>query len=407
MNITNEMRNISKLIKESLIEEKNNITESNLGIVLHKSKNLKNLLNELFLDFNSDRVIDISDLNEIYELFSDELCEKLIDIYLKKKKYNIVDFNDLEEQDDLEEEQDDLEKNINDYVNDNNVPLPDTVHMYLHDIIQVPLLTPEEERELFIKYNQEINENFTKEEKEAIGKKIASANLRLVVSIAKRYIGRGLLFEDLIEEGNMGLLKAIDKFEVEKGYKFSTYATWWIRQSITRSIADQARTIRVPVHMVESINKVVRVQKDFYNENGFLPSIKQLSEITGFTEEKVDDILRVNVTPASLENPIGEEEHGVQSVLGDFITDDSKSTEEEAIQPILKETIKEVMADLTEREREILILRFGLEDGNARTLEEVGKKYKITRERIRQIEAKALRKLRMPSRSKKLEGFWK
>ena len=274
------------------------------------------------------------------------------------------------------------------------VAVDDPVRMYLKEIGKVPLLTAEEEVELAKRME---------EGDEAAKQKLCEANLRLVVSIAKKYVGRGMLFLDLIQEGNLGLIKAVDKFDYTKGYKFSTYATWWIRQAITRSIADQARTIRIPVHMVETINKLIRVSRQLLQENGREPTSDEIAEEMGITVEKVREILKIAQEPVSLETPIGEEE---DSHLGDFIPDeDAPAPAEAAAFSMLKEQLVEVLGTLTEREQKVLKLRFGLEDGRARTLEEVGKEFDVTRERIRQIEAKALRKLRHPTRSKKLKDY--
>ena len=270
----------------------------------------------------------------------------------------------------------------------------DPVRMYLKEIGKVPLLSPEEERALAEKMA---------EGDEDAKRRMAEANLRLVVSIAKRYVGRGMLFLDLIQEGNLGLIKAVEKFDYEKGYKFSTYATWWIRQAITRAIADQARTIRIPVHMVETINKVIRVSRQLLQELGHDPSPEEIAAEMGMSVDKVRDILKIAQEPVSLETPIGEEE---DSHLGDFIQDEDASEPSEAASlTLLKEQLAEVLDTLTPREKKVLELRFGMIDGRTRTLEEVGKEFNVTRERIRQIEAKALRKLRHPSRSKRLRDF--
>ena len=270
----------------------------------------------------------------------------------------------------------------------------DPVRMYLKEIGKVPLLSPEEERDLAMKMA---------EGDEDAKRRMAEANLRLVVSIAKRYVGRGMLFLDLIQEGNLGLIKAVEKFDYEKGYKFSTYATWWIRQAITRAIADQARTIRIPVHMVETINKVIRVSRQLLQELGHDPSPEEIANEMGMSVDKVRDILKIAQEPVSLETPIGEEE---DSHLGDFIPDEDASEPSEAASfSLLREQLEEVLDTLAPREKKVLELRFGIVDGRTRTLEEVGKEFNVTRERIRQIEAKALRKLRHPSRSKKLRDF--
>ena len=275
-----------------------------------------------------------------------------------------------------------------------DVGLDDPVKMYLKDIGQVPLLTTDEELELAQKMS---------EGQEAAKKRLSEANLRLVVSIAKRYVGRGMLFLDLIQEGNLGLMKAVEKFDYQKGFKFSTYATWWIRQSITRAIADQARTIRIPVHMVETINRLVREQRILLQELGREPTLEELAERMGVSIERVSEIQKIAQDPVSLETSIGEEE---DSHLGDFIEDDKTPTASDSVaSTMLKEQIARVLDTLTPREEKVLRLRYGIDDGRPRTLEEVGKEFNVTRERIRQIEAKALRKLRHPSRSKRLRDF--
>ncbi|NLU32060.1 MAG: RNA polymerase sigma factor RpoD [Clostridiaceae bacterium] len=274
------------------------------------------------------------------------------------------------------------------------ISIDDPVRMYLKEIGKVPLLMGDEEIELAKRMEQGDEE---------AKKRLAEANLRLVVSIAKRYVGRGMLFLDLIQEGNLGLIKAVEKFDYRKGFKFSTYATWWIRQAITRAIADQARTIRIPVHMVETINKLIRVSRQLLQELGRDPTPEEIAREMGMSEDKVRDIMKISQEPVSLETPIGEEE---DSHLGDFIPDeDAPAPAESAAYTLLKEQLIDVLDTLTPREEKVLRLRFGLDDGRARTLEEVGREFNVTRERIRQIEAKALRKLRHPSRSKKLKDF--
>ena len=297
--------------------------------------------------------------------------------------------DELEEIDEVtEEEIAEADSMVDSYSTD------DPVRMYLKEIGKVSLLTQEEEIELAVRMSQGDEE---------AKRRMAEANLRLVVSIAKRYVGRGMLFLDLIQEGNLGLIKAVEKFDYTKGYKFSTYATWWIRQAITRAIADQARTIRIPVHMVETINKVIRVSRQLLQELGHDPSAEEIAAEMNIPVEKVRDILKIAQEPVSLETPIGEEE---DSHLGDFIPDEDASEPSEAASfSLLKEQLVEVLSTLTPREEKVLKLRFGIEDGRTRTLEEVGKEFNVTRERIRQIEAKALRKLRHPSRSKKLRDF--
>ena len=294
----------------------------------------------------------------------------------------------------VEEDEVDLDLEALDLSVPDGVSIEDPVRMYLKEIGKVPLLTAEEEISLA-----------TRMEKgdENAKQRLAEANLRLVVSIAKRYVGRGMLFLDLIQEGNLGLIKAVEKFDYKKGYKFSTYATWWIRQAITRAIADQARTIRIPVHMVETINKLIRVSRQLLQELGREPTPEEIAEKLEMPVERVREILKISQEPVSLETPIGEEE---DSHLGDFIQDDNVPVPADAATfTLLKEQLEEVLGTLTEREQKVLILRFGLEDGRARTLEEVGKEFNVTRERIRQIEAKALRKLRHPSRSRKLKDY--
>ena len=274
------------------------------------------------------------------------------------------------------------------------ISIDDPVRMYLKEIGRVPLLTAEEEIEIAKRMEQGDEE---------AKKKLAEANLRLVVSIAKRYVGRGMLFLDLIQEGNLGLIKAVEKFDYRKGYKFSTYATWWIRQAITRAIADQARTIRIPVHMVETINKLIRVSRQLLQEYGREPTPDEIAKAMGISESKVREIIKIAQEPVSLETPIGEEE---DSHLGDFLEDETAlAPAEAASHALMKEQLWDVLDTLTPREEKVLRLRFGLDDGHQRTLEEVGKEFQVTRERIRQIEAKALRKLRHPSRSKKLKDY--
>ena len=287
------------------------------------------------------------------------------------------------------------DENLESSLSTEGIAIDDPVKVYLKEIGRVPLLSPEEEIDLAIRI---------KDGDEAAKKRLSEANLRLVVSIAKRYLGRGMQFLDLIQEGNLGLIKAVEKFDYTKGFKFSTYATWWIRQAITRAIADQARTIRIPVHMVETINKVKKVSSQLLHTNGHEPSAEEISAELDMPVDKVREIMRVAQEPVSLETPIGEEE---DSHLGDFIPDDdAPAPQDAASHTLLKEQLADVLDTLTPREEKVLSLRFGLEDGRSRTLEEVGKEFNVTRERIRQIEAKALRKLRHPSRIKKLKDFW-
>ena len=330
--------------------------------------------------------LDKDQMDEIY----DALIGKGIEIVMENEPEDVDDPEvDAVIAENPEAKEIDLEATIS-----KNIAVDDPVRMYLKEIGKVPLLTAQEEIDLAKR--MEAGDEYAKQ-------KLCEANLRLVVSIAKKYVGRGMLFLDLIQEGNLGLIKAVDKFDWTKGYKFSTYATWWIRQAITRSIADQARTIRIPVHMVETINKLIRVSRQLLQEEGREPTPDEIAEEMGISVEKVREILKIAQEPVSLETPIGEEE---DSHLGDFIPDDDAPAPAEAAAfSMLKEHLVDVLGTLTEREQKVLKLRFGLEDGRARTLEEVGKKFDVTRERIRQIEAKALRKLRHPTRSKKLKDY--
>ena len=323
---------------------------------------------------------------------SAEQFEAILD-FLEKNNIDVLRLQDNDD-DIILEDDDDVEVEKIDLSVPDGISTEDPVRMYLKEIGKVPLLTAEEEIELAKR--MELGDQEAK-------KRLAEANLRLVVSIAKRYVGRGMLFLDLIQEGNLGLIKAVEKFDYRKGYKFSTYATWWIRQAITRAIADQARTIRIPVHMVETINKLIRVSRQLLQELGREPTPEEIAAEMDMPVERVREILKISQEPVSLETPIGEEE---DSHLGDFIQDDNVPVPADAATfTLLKEQLEEVLGTLTEREQKVLILRFGLEDGRARTLEEVGKEFNVTRERIRQIEAKALRKLRHPSRSRKLKDY--
>ena len=332
-----------------------------------------------------------------------KLSDDQYELIVRVLEKNDIDVLQVVEEDDTDVHDDDLgmieengeeEPDLMDLSIPDSINIEDPVRMYLKEIGKVPLLTAEEEIELAKRM-----ENGDEEAK----KRLAEANLRLVVSIAKRYVGRGMLFLDLIQEGNLGLIKAVEKFDYNKGFKFSTYATWWIRQAITRAIADQARTIRIPVHMVETINKLVRVSRQLLQELGREPTPEEIAERMEIPVERVREILKISQEPVSLETPIGEEE---DSHLGDFIQDDNVPVPADAAAfTLLREQLKEVLGTLTEREQKVLRLRFGLDDGRARTLEEVGKEFNVTRERIRQIEAKALRKLRHPSRSRKLKDY--
>ena len=345
-------------------------------------------------------ILEIGEINEVFhdmELEPDQM-EKVFE-YLESSGIDVLrisgDVDDTD--DDLEiilSDEDEVDMEKIDLSVPDGISIEDPVRMYLKEIGKVPLLSAEEEIELAKRMA---------EGDEDAKKRLAEANLRLVVSIAKRYVGRGMLFLDLIQEGNLGLIKAVEKFDYQKGFKFSTYATWWIRQAITRAIADQARTIRIPVHMVETINKLIRVSRQLLQELGREPTPEEIAEELDMPVERVREILKISQEPVSLETPIGEEE---DSHLGDFIQDDNVPVPADAAAfTLLKEQLVEVLGTLTEREQKVLRLRFGLDDGRARTLEEVGKEFNVTRERIRQIEAKALRKLRHPSRSRKLKDY--
>lgn len=382
---------------------------------------------------------NILEYQEISDFFKDmNLDPEKLELVLDYLEHNGIDVLKISDDDDdvdddiLLDEEDEVEVDKIDLSVPDGVSVEDPVRMYLKEIGKVPLLSADEEIELAQKMEdgavaaEKISilkgrmDNATDEEKTDLKdeikklqkevdfgadakKRLAEANLRLVVSIAKRYVGRGMLFLDLIQEGNLGLIKAVEKFDYKKGYKFSTYATWWIRQAITRAIADQARTIRIPVHMVETINKLIRVSRQLLQELGREPSPEEIAAEMNMPVERVREILKISQEPVSLETPIGEEE---DSHLGDFIKDDNVPVPADAAAfTLLKEQLEEVLGTLTEREQKVLTLRFGLEDGRARTLEEVGKEFNVTRERIRQIEAKALRKLRHPSRSRKLKDY--
>ena len=370
------------------MEEHNHTLEEKLILLLETAKKKKNVLeNREILDFFRGEILDPDKLDRIYE-------------FLDRNKVDVLRVGEEDDMDPdlfLEEElQDGEEINIEEM--DLSVPegvsIEDPVRMYLKEIGKIPLLSTEEEIELAKK--MELGDSEAR-------KQLAEANLRLVVSIAKRYVGRGMQLLDLIQEGNLGLIKAVEKFDYRKGYKFSTYATWWIRQAITRSIADQARTIRIPVHMVETINRLIRTQRQLVQEMGREPTEEEIAARMDLPPERVQEIRKISQEPVSLETPIGEEE---DSHLGDFIQDDQVAVPvDQATFTLLREQLMEALETLTEREQKVLRLRFGLDDGRPRTLEEVGREFHVTRERIRQIEAKALRKLRHPSRSKKLKDY--
>ena len=376
--------------KDALPEQSVKTPEERLNELLEKGKKAGKLsakelecLEEMNLDGDAiDKFYETLEKNGVdIDVGSEDLLPPIDDVLPE-----VEDLADIEEV--TEEEISDTDALMDSFSTD------DPVRMYLKEIGKVPLLTPEEEVELAIQMSQG---------NEEAKHRMTEANLRLVVSIAKRYVGRGMLFLDLIQEGNLGLIKAVEKFDYTKGYKFSTYATWWIRQAITRAIADQARTIRIPVHMVETINKTIRVSRQLLQELGHDPSAEEIAKEMDMPVDKVRDILKIAQEPVSLETPIGEEE---DSHLGDFIPDEDASEPSEAASfSLLREQLEEVLDTLAPREKKVLELRFGIVDGRTRTLEEVGKEFNVTRERIRQIEAKALRKLRHPSRSKKLRDF--
>ncbi|HPU68415.1 MAG TPA: RNA polymerase sigma factor RpoD [Acetomicrobium flavidum] len=401
-------------------KKKSKNSKKNADIKTNAEKVLRNEQEEKILDQ------DIHDLEETEPQEMAELIENIRDLLQEGRQKGFITYDDLEkylpqealseaeimdnvysnllelgidvrDEDKIQElQQGELlpQASLEDLAELESVSIADPVRMYLREIGKIPLLTPEEEIELAKRVEEGDGE---------AKKKLIEANLRLVVSIAKKYIGRGLSFLDLIQEGNLGLIRAVEKFDYRKGFKFSTYATWWIRQAITRAIADQARTIRIPVHMVETINKLIRVSRQLVQQLGREPTTEEIAQALGLPPEKVEDIQRIAQEPVSLETPIGEEE---DSQLGDFLEDkESPNPEEATAGQLLREQLEEMLDELTEREREVLRLRFGLEDGHAHTLEEVGKRFNVTRERIRQIEAKALRKLRHPSRSKRLRDY--
>ena len=358
--------------------------------LLELAKKKKNVLEyQEISDFFKDQPLEVEQMEKVLD-FLEASGVDVLRISGNDEELILDDDADIEKMDDEEE----IELDKIDLSVPEGVSIEDPVRMYLKEIGKVSLLSADEEIELAKRMEKG---------DEAAKKRLAEANLRLVVSIAKRYVGRGMLFLDLIQEGNLGLIKAVEKFDYRKGYKFSTYATWWIRQAITRAIADQARTIRIPVHMVETINKLIRVSRQLLQELGREPTPEEIAKEMDMSVERVREILKISQEPVSLETPIGEEE---DSHLGDFIQDDNVPVPADAAAfTLLKEQLVEVLSTLTDREQKVLRLRFGLDDGRARTLEEVGKEFNVTRERIRQIEAKALRKLRHPSRSRKLKDY--
>ena len=375
--------------EEAAPQEPEKTKEEKLNELIEKGKAAGKLSSKELMDVLDDMNLEPDELDKFYEKLENAGIDMAGDNTLVPLEELAPEVEDLETIEEITEEDiASTEAMVDTFSTD------DPVRMYLKEIGKIPLLTPEEETELA--------KRMADGDEEA-KRRMAEANLRLVVSIAKRYVGRGLLFLDLIQEGNLGLIKAVEKFDYTKGYKFSTYATWWIRQAITRAIADQARTIRIPVHMVETINKVIRVSRQLLQELGHEPTPEEIAKEMQMPVDKVRDILKIAQEPVSLETPIGEEE---DSHLGDFIPDEEASEPSEAASfSLLREQLMDVLDTLTPREKKVLELRFGLVDGRTRTLEEVGKEFNVTRERIRQIEAKALRKLRHPSRSKKLRDF--
>ena len=425
----------TKKMKEQMGEEVKTTEENaNQGQEVDKMEEFTEKLPGLItLAKKKKNILEYQEINDYFKDvdLDEEKFEHVLE-FLEAKGIDVLKMSDDEDDDIILKEEEEVEVETIDLSVPDGVSIEDPVRMYLKEIGKVPLLTAEEEIKLANEMEAgataaekinilkgrfedadeaeqgELNEEITRLQKEVdLGedakKKLAEANLRLVVSIAKRYVGRGMLFLDLIQEGNLGLIKAVEKFDYRKGFKFSTYATWWIRQAITRAIADQARTIRIPVHMVETINKLIRVSRQLLQELGREPSPEEIAVEMNMPVDRVREILKISQEPVSLETPIGEEE---DSHLGDFIQDDNVPVPADAAAfTLLKEQLEEVLGTLTEREQKVLTLRFGLEDGRARTLEEVGKEFNVTRERIRQIEAKALRKLRHPSRSRKLKDY--
>ena len=407
----NNIKKLEAVVLEIMVNipEDVEVDEKVYKASIENSESLQNLLQDIFKKNAVTKSLTGEEYDSIESAKTFDEVKDLLKAYIELKEYDVIDEEiEIEDIDKVikdiyssDDEDENKPKKVN-YSSDDGYVSDDPVKQYLKEIGRIPLLSDDEEFEMFKKLAATKDEN----ERIKIRNKIAEHNLRLVVSISKRYVGRGLHFLDLINEGNLGLLTAIDKFDVKKGYKLSTYATWWIRQAITRAIADKARTVRVPVHMVERILRVIRARGVYEQENdGLTPSAEELAEMTGYTVDAVEAALKYEVDASSLDNPVGEEEHGEQTTIGDFIADENMKTDEEGEKSFLREALLEVMQDLSPREQKVIRLRFGLDDQRARTLEEVGKEFKVTRERIRQIEAKALRKLRQPKRKNKLEGF--
>jgi RNA polymerase primary sigma factor len=368
---------------------------------------LEELKKKLIARGKSQGSLTYEEINTTFDVL-DEISPEQLDEFFEEITAAGIEIVDEQKDEKPEaEREEEVEETIPD-----GLSLDDPVRMYLKEIGRVPLLSMEQEKSLAMRIEagelesrrDGVGDSKIVDNGEEAKRQLTEANLRLVVSIAKKYVGRGMLFLDLIQEGNLGLIRAVEKFDYRKGYKFSTYATWWIRQAITRALADQARTIRIPVHMVETINRLIKVSRQLLQELGREPSVEEIAESMGLTSEKVREVMKISQEPISLETPIGEEE---DSHLGDFIEDqEAVAPAEAASVMLLKEKMQDVLQNLTERERKVLVLRFGLEDGHQRTLEEVGQEFGVTRERIRQIEAKALRKLRHPSRGKALKDYW-
>ncbi|MBR3524025.1 MAG: sigma-70 family RNA polymerase sigma factor [Bacilli bacterium] len=366
------------------------VTDDILDEIISESEELNKLLKKYFEKYDDDKVISEDDYLDLLDLNCGQVTKDIIFRYIVLNKYSI---GFLDEESDNELTIEDEDYGYENYVTD------DPFKQYLNDISMYPLLTPEEEYELFVEYSK------NKDHNSEVFKKLCNSNLRYVISIAKRYVNRGMQFLDLIQEGNLGLMKAVDKFEYEKGYKFSTYATWWIRQGITRSLADQGRAIRIPVHMYEKITKIQAIQREYNNAYGELPSVEYIMEKTGFPEEIVNRCLELAEGLVSLETPVGEDEHGQQSELLDFLADDGISPEAASEYSLIKEDVAKLLENLDPRTKEVIKMRFGFY-GQRYTLEETGKRFNVTRERIRQIEAKGLRKLRYPRYSRKLKNYY-